>query len=359
MDNEINNILSKPLDEIGLEEVKNICEYILVQNGLAADDWAKHILEVADIVKYKYGIEKSVRFLVEAYEKYSLMCYKFFENKASILRKCCYLCIEDSNLYTAHKIMNMYVYNALTQIHHQAYNSKMRYFCFRGFSSYSLADINEQKITLTHPRMFNDPLDTLLFWWLNSELKKNNNNKNDETFLLLLKKVSEHIKIRCFIGSLSEKGNKTICVEDLSILMWSHYADSHKGFCIEYEFDREMFNTHLRGNRDTVVFIDKITYSSSIDMKNNPSMQRSLLEKSNFWEYENEMRLVLFDPNDECIEFPSIPCTNAIKAVYLGTRCSDINRRQMEIAIGSKDIPLFQMSIDEDNLTRLKKTRIG
>ncbi len=358
MDNEIKSILSEPHGKIGLYDVKYICEYILTQNGFTEDEWAKHILDIVDIVKNKEGIGKSISFLMEAYEKYSLMCYKFFGNKAKILRKCCYLCIEDGNLCEAHRIMNMYVYNALTQIHHQAYNSKMRYFCFRGFSSYALSDINEQKITLTHPRMFNDPLDTLLLWWLNSELKKNNS-KNDEAFLLLLKKVSEHIKIRCFIGSRGEKGNKTLCVEDLSILMWSHYADSHKGFCIEYEFDREMFNKHLRGNKDKVVFIVKITYSSSIDMKNNPSMQRALLEKSDFGEYENEMRLVLFDPNDKCNEFPSMPCTNAIKAIYLGTRCSDINRRQMEIAIGDKDIPLFQMSIDEDNLTRLKKTRIG
>lgn len=358
MDNEIKNILSEPQDKIGLDDLKYIRKSILTQNGFTEDEWAKYILDIADIVKNKEGIGKSISFLMEAYKKYSLMCYKFFGNKAKILRKCCYLCIEDGNLCVAHQIMNMYVYNALTQIHYQAYNSKMRYFCFRGFSSYALSDINEQKITLTHPRMFNDPLDTLLLWWLNYELKKNNS-KNDEAFLLLLKKVSEHIKIRCFIGSRGERDNKTLCVEDLSILMWSHYADSHKGFCIEYEFDREMFNTHLRENKDKVVFIDKIKYSSSIDMKNNPSMLRALLEKSDFWEYENEMRLVLFDPNDKCTEFPSMPCTNAIKAIYLGTRCSDIDRRQMEIAIGDKDIPLFQMSIDEDNLTRLKKTRIG
>lgn len=55
----------------------------------------------------------------------------------------------------------------------------------------------------------------------------------------MLKKANEHLKVRCLIGDKEDGHTKTI--EQLPVLMWSHYADSHKGFCIRYEFPEDMF----------------------------------------------------------------------------------------------------------------------
>ena len=82
--------------------------------------------------------------------------------------------------------------------------------------------------------------------------------------------------------------------------------------------------------------------------------------KSDFWEYEKEMRLISYDCSEqEDEDYPVVECKGAVKAIYLGVRCSEADRRMMEKAIGSKNIPLYQMSVDEAKLTRLKKTRIG
>ena len=74
---------------------------------------------------------------------------------------------------------------------------------------------------------------------------------------------------------------------------------------------------------------------------------------------EHEMRMCVYDTTDNDKDYPTVECKNAVKAIYLGVKCSDKDRRDMEKAIGNKDIPLYQMSIDEEKLTRLKKTQIA
>ena len=100
-------------------------------------------------------------------------------------------------------------------------------------------------------------------------------------------------------------------------------------------------------------------YVSKIDINTDVlSFKKALFTKSDFWKYENEMRLCAYNVR-ESDEFPEIDCKGAIKAVYLGAKCSDENRRKVEKAIGDKDIPLFKMEVDEILLTRLKKVQIG
>jgi len=72
-----------------------------------------------------------------------------------------------------------------------------------------------------------------------------------------------------------------------NILMWSHYADSHKGFVIEFRAD------FIEG-----VKLEKVEYSDSRDFltfedidENN--FDRIFFKKSSEWEYEQEYRAVL------------------------------------------------------------------
>jgi Protein of unknown function (DUF2971) len=45
----------------------------------------------------------------------------------------------------------------------------------------------------------------------------------------LVEKFTSHLRGGFGVLSLAE--------DPLSCLMWSHYSDSHRGFCIEYDFD--------------------------------------------------------------------------------------------------------------------------
>jgi hypothetical protein len=75
-------------------------------------------------------------------------------------------------------------------------------------------------------------------------------------------------------------------------LMWSHYAGSHSGFCIEFK------STHVKASKVTYQdTIPKIQMMDLIRLKFNPNTQGTLVDvwaslrtKLLEWEYENEYR---------------------------------------------------------------------
>ncbi len=321
------------------------------------EDWCKLILRIADEIKRRNGLEEAIKYLDARRSDYERVFSNLFDKSAEILKKTCYFNLENNTIHSYDKAKEnivRYIYNALAQIDYKATYDKMPYYSFRCFSEYSLNDVKNQKLTLSHPREFNDPLDTLLVWWMVSEIESPGSSDINKKYTLLLKKVSESIKIRCLVAG--KKGKETIPVEDLSSLMWAHYANSHKGFCVEYEFDRSF--TSRDPSKGNIVLLNGINYTSKLETHGEPSIKEALFNKGEFWNYENEVRLVMFNAEIE-EDFPSLSCEGRIKAIYLGVKCTDENRRKMERAIGHKDIPLYQMKIDENNLMHFKKQQIG
>lgn len=324
------------------------------------DLWAKNIMSAATLVKNHLGCEKAIKLLNDSYKEFTISNPSCYAHKAEMLELLCRVQLEAGKQADAHGTMNRYLYNALKQVAALHPVQKMHYFSFRGFSEYSLADIKNEEISLAHPREFNDPLDTILVWWLEDKIKHEAPGLELD-YKILMKKAAEHIKIRCMIGSKykDEDGNwKERRVEDLNVLMWAHYAKSHTGFCVEYELDKDILNMTYRSEEDKADLLQAINYVPEIVLDPNPTLSDALFKKSDFWSYENEIRLCSFDSTNDK-EYPTIPCKGAIKAIYLGAKCSDKDKREMERAIADKDIPLFQMSVDEKKLTRFKKTQIG
>lgn len=122
-----------------------------------------------------------------------------------------------------------------------------------------------------------------------------------------------------------------------SMLMWSHYANCHKGFCIEYEvpnFDKD--NSHLFSNLFPVIYSEKRTSVLPYCVKalENKDMtdevlwgmyKYGLLTKSMDWQYQDEWRLVSYDTmlaqdNEYNCRFFDI------KKVYLGTKMDKAER---------------------------------
>ena len=359
MESVFNDILAKPLYTLAADEIDTIkVNSISFPDGISGNLWGKVIMRAVKEVEHIEGKKEALKLIDKAYDELDRVYPQLFDEKSELLKTSCLFFIQENDQREAHKKMERYLYNAIAQVHFQAINEKMPYYSFRGFSKHSLEDIENETISLAHPREFNDPLDTILVYWLNEEVKKKHADEWQLRYRLLMKKVSEHIKIRCLIAGQNELGNEKP-IEDINVLMWSHYADSHKGFCVKYVFDRDMFDLTKHSKRDKLLLVDKIKYSETIDISDEPSIRMALLEKSDFWKYENEMRLISYDCSGEDKEFPVVECKGMAKAVYLGVKCSDENRRLMEKAIGDKNIPLYQMSVDEEKLTRFKKTLIG
>ena len=95
-----------------------------------------------------------------------------------------------------------------------------------------------------------------------------------------------------------------------NLLMWSHYADSHKGMCLEFllenecfTFENESFNTGMYYNEETGLYywpITEVVYSAD-DIISNPNPEQAdpfseydyLYHKGSAWSYEKEYRVII------------------------------------------------------------------
>lgn len=70
------------------------------------------------------------------------------------------------------------------------------------------------------------------------------------------------------------------------ILMWSHYADSHKGVCLEFDG-----MSHLMAHAQRVSYSRKRVPINPYCDDNMAMMEKAMLTKSEHWAYEAEWRL--------------------------------------------------------------------
>ena len=107
-----------------------------------------------------------------------------------------------------------------------------------------------------------------------------------------------------------------------NILMWSHYANSHKGFCIG--FDSVKLFDYLGGG-GLVAYENNYPIISPIDEREKQYRQQ-VLTKSFHWAYEVEYRLTTFQKNN--VEIPIPP--EAIVEVVFGANMSIENKSKIK-----------------------------
>lgn len=150
-------------------------------------------------------------------------------------------------------------------------------------------------------------------------------------------------------------------------LMWSHYADEHKGYVIGFDSSHSFFN-QKKSPEDELRHLRKIEYRKSPPvinlMKTNAS--EMFFVKSSKWEYEVEWRMLLplsdsrkvLDKEPYPIHLFKFPI-QAIKTIILGARISDKNRESIK-SILKKDkfsqIKLFQAYLDRSSYGIFIKT---
>lgn len=89
-------------------------------------------------------------------------------------------------------------------------------------------------------------------------------------------------------GNLLEKtGVCSLCEMDNNILMWSHYADQHRGICIGFDSSKHFFQTAWPVNYQTTYPIVIRPNDSDLEI-----LQKTILTKSSCWEYEQEWRMI-------------------------------------------------------------------
>jgi len=219
--------------------------------------------------------------------------------------------------------------------------SNMPLYSFRSIHRHSISDLIKEELTLADPALFNDPFDTPLLSLI--EQRKQKANEKSNYFIIPQFNAYKHVKVRCFVKDKIEENNMAF----QNLLMWSHYADSHKGICIRYKFNHKK----NEGDKEKHIFSNWyiVDYEENIDFKSSKyqEMKSLLATKNKCWEYENEVRLIHFDP--ECRnDFKQIPLKeidSKVEAIFFGCKCPENDKKTIkEIFKNQKDIEFFEFN---------------
>ena len=138
-----------------------------------------------------------------------------------------------------------------------------------------------------------------------------------------IRKAQELLNKELGIFSLSKNWN--------NILMWSHYAQNHQGFCLEFDCNHEFFKDHFSDGGKRYKVMKSVVYSSirsNIRMSTEtPLSYDFFITKNNKWKYEHEVRLfvslnqadVMRDENIYLFKLPY----SALKSVIVGANAEN------------------------------------
>ena len=121
------------------------------------------------------------------------------------------------------------------------------------------------------------------------------------------------------------------------ILMWSHYADSHEGFCIKLLDDE---------TNKFIARAQEVSYSVSYPIVNPiidddmARMKKSLLTKAEHWEYEKEWRIIDYESGPGIKSFSP----HLLVGVIFGCKMSEHHQNLIRTWCKDRqsDVPFYQ-----------------
>ena len=222
-----------------------------------------------------------------------------------------------------------------------------------------------------------------------TQFKNDSPEKISESWIKNIEPVNKLFQDTCeALKKGIRESNRVCCLTETvdtvdSMLMWGHYADSHKGIALEYDFKNADFIHFAQGGiypfllpvlyakekfdaTEYAVFWFAHHIAELADANSQVEypdillpLVKAYLFKAKSWEYEKEWRfIVMQDPKfkpDETFTLNIKP-----KAVYLGTNISSINRERILDICNEKQIDVYAMSINEKSKKyALTKTKLN
>lgn len=240
-------------------------------------------------------------------------------------------------------------------------------FRFRPQNDYSISALENDELWFSAARTFNDPFDSLC----HIDITKLS------TTVFKVLGIPDHIKYIDKIDKCREyektfkdmgRNKKVVCLtEDIySNLMWAHYADSGKGFALEYEVEK-MTMALMKGDLKSpvpypVIYSDErydvthdaINWFKSVMDKNGTHsvdgllLVKPVIRKGISWGYEKEWRII--DAGNyfgDDISYASLPFVKP-KAVYIGYHTPKEYELRIIDICKYKKINLHKITLDND-----------
>jgi hypothetical protein len=114
-----------------------------------------------------------------------------------------------------------------------------------------------------------------------------------------------------------------------SILMWSHYANDHQGYCLEFEATD---HTPVFGEAQAVLYRDDYPIVDFFNTPNEEQVDLIFLTKYTGWAYEQEWRIVDFQNGPGLRAYPP----ELLKGVIFGLRMPEDDKAQIKQWVGRR-----------------------
>lgn len=227
-------------------------------------------------------------------------------------------------------------------------------YSFRSFNEYSLSDLVNNQITVCPSWKMNDPFDSIVnLWAAEGHLSET---CKDVRHIKAYAESFRYYRIRSFAyGEENDVlGNS---------LMWSHYAGEHRGFCVKYNLSSKFIKQESNEKYEHM-YLKKINYSSSVVNIATPSIDSNLAfaTKSQEWSYENEVRLILYNPNVKSLFYGiDLDSSSYIDSIFFGYRCDRQNMNTIKNIFMRKNMvcpKFYEMEINRNNIYKMQIAKI-
>ncbi|MDY1046982.1 DUF2971 domain-containing protein [Pseudomonas coleopterorum] len=175
---------------------------------------------------------------------------------------------------------------------------------YQSVTEYSLKSLVERTVWMSSPASFNDPFDCAInldrkkleesVAHAVSLLTKNDGDLVDECTNLATpeNEVAYAVLRTSLAAQMATIGVLCLTESPSEILMWSHYAQYHKGFCIEYRVDEgSLLESMARPVRYTEIYPSLSLKNLPVDADEN-FIDICVHTKASQWSYEREWRVM-------------------------------------------------------------------
>ena len=235
-------------------------------------------------------------------------------------------------------------------------------YCYKKISDYTIKDLKNSQITLSDPDEFDDPVDCLVFPWM----EKNSADAmtdGDKVAARLINEAFSYVRIKCFVRNAplptvkDPRPSSNDKAEYSNVIMWPTYADYHKGICMEYHLPTEVQSPNI--DEEKTFFLQDVDYTETVTLGDTISISEAFFTKSIEWAFEKETRLLYYDTKGtEKFKSVDVP-KESLKKVFFGIRCSDDDMFKVIKALeNNMTVEFYVMRLSPNDIYTFKPVKI-
>ena len=327
---------------------------------LKRDVFAQIYLNLSEAYFKRNEYQKAADTLEEGIQEYTKVCDYSYEVKSQMWHNLgIYQSYQGKEAEALESFRKFIFYKTINRT---AYNNIPLY-CYKKISEHSIDDLAKSRITLVDPKEFDDPVDCLVFPWMEKN-KDKVITKGDEVASRLMQQAFSYVRIKCFVrnASLPTWDNpKPLSIEKKkefnNVIMWPTYADYHRGMCMEYCLPLSLQQPDVKNER--TFFLSDVEYLDRVGLKDEITIKEAFFTKSSEWEFEKETRLLYYDTKStETYLSVDVP-VDSLKKIFFGLRCPDEKIYRVIQALKENNVvEFYKMKLSLDDIYTFTPERI-